>query len=100
MSSRAVGLSLAWLTCLLLYRSVFEWRGDKQPHFVAIFSTLTAMDGGTKSTNVHDLFRWARRLTHKRVICCPTHSCGPTAVTPLKWFTFKSIDSAGFYLQS
>jgi hypothetical protein len=39
----AARLNLARLTCRLLYSLVFEWRGDEQPQFLAIFSTLTAM---------------------------------------------------------
>jgi hypothetical protein len=39
----AARLNLARLTCLLLYSLVFEWRGDEQTQFLAIFSTLTAM---------------------------------------------------------
>ncbi len=39
----AARLNLARLTCLLRYGLVFEWRGDEQPQFLAIFSTLTAM---------------------------------------------------------
>jgi hypothetical protein len=33
----AARLNLARLTCLLLYSLVFEWRGDEQTQFLAIF---------------------------------------------------------------
>ncbi len=56
MWSFAARLNLARLTCLLLYSLVFEWRGDEQPQFLAIFSTLTRWVAYIKGTSVHALF--------------------------------------------
>jgi len=60
MSGLATGLNLAWLP--LAASLGLRVAGHEQPQFVAILQTLTATECGIKSTNVHDLFRWAKRL--------------------------------------